>query len=59
MEKPEVDAAGEDPQIRVRLPVKPPVLYPQAARVLLRMVVRLAQNRCEADEATQSEEKAS
>ena len=44
---------------RVRLPGKPPLLYPQAARVLRRIVVRLAQARRGIDNASRSEEKAS
>ncbi|MDX6282999.1 MAG: hypothetical protein QOH03_4070 [Kribbellaceae bacterium] len=34
-------AAGEAP-VQVRVPDRPPVVYPQAARVLRRIVVRLA-----------------
>lgn len=45
MEKPDVDDVGEDPQIRVRLPGRSPVLYPHAARVLRRIVLRLARSK--------------
>jgi hypothetical protein len=59
MEKPDVDVVGEDPPIRVRFLGGPAALYPQVARVLRRIVVRLPQKRREADDSSQSEERAS
>jgi hypothetical protein len=58
MEKPRTDGTSKS-RIRVKLPSKPPLLYPQAARVLRRIVVRLAQARRGTDNASRSEEKAS
>lgn len=58
MEKPGTDGTNKS-RVRVRLPNKPPLLYPQAARVLRRIVVRLAQARRGTDNASQPEEKAS
>jgi hypothetical protein len=45
--------------VGVRLPVVPPVLYPQGARVLRRIIVRMARSRRRTDVDGQSEEKAS
>jgi hypothetical protein len=59
MQKPDVDGVGEDPQIRVRLPARPPALYPHVARVLRRIVVRLAQKKRGADGSSQTEQRAS
>jgi hypothetical protein len=63
MERSDADGASEDPrrepQVGVRLPGRPPVLYPQAARLLRWIVVRLAQKRRAAEGASRSEEKAS
>ena len=65
MEEPRVDDTGVGPDGRrkacasVQVPTRPPVLYPQAARVLRGIVVGLAQERCETDGASESEEQAS
>ena len=59
MEKPDVDGVGEDPQIRVTLPGRPPALYPHVALVLRRIVVRLAQKKRGADGPSQTEQTAS
>lgn len=65
MEESRVEDASVEPDGRreayasVQVPKRPPVLYPQAARVLRRIVVGLAQKRCETDGASKSEEQAS
>jgi hypothetical protein len=59
MEKPDADRVGQDPQISVRIPGRLPALYPQAARVLRRIVVRLARAGRGTDDAPRPGERAS
>lgn len=65
MEEPRADDAKVGPDGRhealvgVQVPRRPPVPYPQAAPVLRRIVVGLAQKRRETDSASESEERAS
>lgn len=59
MEKANVDGVDEDPQVRVRLPRRSPVLYPQAARVLRRIVLRLARSKPRSGGDSRREERAS
>jgi hypothetical protein len=54
-----VDGVGADSQIWVRLPGRPPALYPHVALALRRIVVRLAQKRRGGEVSSQPEERAS
>lgn len=62
MEKPGSGGAnensGQEERVRVTLTGRTPALYPQAARVLRRIVVRLSRARHGTDDALRSGEKA-
>lgn len=47
---------ADDLPVEVRVPDEPPVVYPQAARVLCRIVVRLAKMERSAEDAGGDEE---
>jgi hypothetical protein len=51
--------SADDLPVQVRVPDGPPVVYPQAARVLCRIVVRLARMERSPEDAGGTEEEAS